>query len=86
VRVGGVSFSSTVIEVGGGSHGVGDGTSRGLGRAGRRDERRRSRSDIDVLSAQVIRYDFVVNGSGSAFTLNYEPDDRSHLTGVGLVE
>jgi hypothetical protein len=43
-------------------------------------------SDIDVLSAQVIRYDFVVNGSGSAFTLNYEPDDRSHLTGVGLVE
>ena len=43
-------------------------------------------SDTDVLSAELICNDFVVNGSGSAFTLNYEPDDRSHLTGVGLVE
>jgi hypothetical protein len=43
-------------------------------------------SDTDVFLARVICYDFVVNGSGSAFTLNYEPDDLFHLTGVGLVE
>lgn len=43
-------------------------------------------SDTDVLSAQVICYDFVVNGSGAAFTINYEPDDLFHLKGVGLVE
>ena len=43
-------------------------------------------SETDVLSAQVICYDFVVNGSGAAFTINYEPDDLFHLKGVGLVE
>ena len=43
-------------------------------------------SDTDVLSAQVICYDFLVNGSGSAFTINYEPDELFHLKGVGLVE
>jgi hypothetical protein len=43
-------------------------------------------SETDVLSAQVICYDFVVNGSGAAFTINYEPDNLFHLQGVGLVE
>jgi len=40
----------------------------------------------DVLSAQVICYDFQVNGSGAAFTINYQPNDLFHLTGVGLVQ
>jgi Putative Flp pilus-assembly TadE/G-like len=43
-------------------------------------------SDTDVLSAQVICYDFVVNGSGAAFTINYDEDLLFHFTGVGLVE
>jgi hypothetical protein len=43
-------------------------------------------SDTDVLSAQVICYDFVVNGSGSAFTIDYDPGNLFHVTGVGLVE
>lgn len=43
-------------------------------------------SDTDVLSAQVICYNFQVNGSGSAFTINYDPDNLFHLKGVGLVE
>ncbi len=43
-------------------------------------------SDTDVLSAQVICYDFVVNGSGAAFTINYDADSLFHLRGVGLVE
>ena len=43
-------------------------------------------SETDVLSAQTICYDFVVNGSGSAFVIDYNPDDLFHLSGVGLVE
>ncbi len=43
-------------------------------------------SETDVLSAQVICYDFQVNGSGAAFTINYNPDDLIHVRGVGLVE
>jgi Putative Flp pilus-assembly TadE/G-like len=43
-------------------------------------------SETDVLSAQVICYDFVVNGSGAAFTINYDADSLFHLRGVGLVE
>lgn len=38
------------------------------------------------VSAQVICYNFQVNGSGSAFTIDYAPDDLFHLKGVGLVE
>ncbi|HLA17260.1 MAG TPA: pilus assembly protein TadG-related protein [Candidatus Limnocylindrales bacterium] len=43
-------------------------------------------SDTDVLSAQVICYDFQVNGSGSAFIIDYEPGELFHVRGVGLVE
>jgi hypothetical protein len=43
-------------------------------------------SDTDTLSAQVICYNFQVNGSGSAFTINYDPDDLFHVRGAGLVE
>lgn len=43
-------------------------------------------SETDVLSAQVICYDFVVNGSGAAFTIDYDPGNLFHLKGVGLVE
>jgi hypothetical protein len=43
-------------------------------------------SDTDVLSAQTICYDFVVNGSGSAFTIDYDEDVLFHVKGVGLVE
>ena len=43
-------------------------------------------SDTDTLSAQVICYNFQVNGSGSAFTIDYNPDNLFHLKGVGLVE
>jgi hypothetical protein len=43
-------------------------------------------SESDVLSAQVICYDFVVNGSGAAFTINYDENLLFHVKGVGLVE
>jgi hypothetical protein len=43
-------------------------------------------SDTDVLSAQVICYDFDVNGSGAAFTISYDEDLLFHVKGVGLVE
>lgn len=43
-------------------------------------------SATDVLSAQVICYNFSVNGSGASFTLDYNPDNLFHLTGVGLVQ
>jgi hypothetical protein len=43
-------------------------------------------SDTDVLSAQVICYDFVVNGSGAAFTIDYDPGSLFHVLGTGLVE
>jgi putative Flp pilus-assembly TadE/G-like protein len=43
-------------------------------------------SDTDSISAQLICFDFQVNGSGAAFTINYRPDDLFHLKGVGLVE
>jgi hypothetical protein len=43
-------------------------------------------SDTDTFSAQVICYNFQVNGSGSSFTIDYDPDKLFHLKGVGLVE
>lgn len=43
-------------------------------------------SDTDSLSAQVICYNFQVNGSGSAFTIDYDPGNLFHLRGTGLVE
>ena len=43
-------------------------------------------SDTDVISAQVICYNFQVNGSGASFTINYQPADLFHLTGIGLVQ
>jgi hypothetical protein len=43
-------------------------------------------SASDVLGTQVICYNFVVNGSGASFTMNYNPDDLFHVRGVGLVE
>lgn len=43
-------------------------------------------SATDVISAQVICYNFEVNGSGASFTLDYDPGSLFHLKGVGLVE
>jgi Flp pilus assembly protein TadG len=43
-------------------------------------------SDSDAIGSQLICFNFQVNGSGSAFTLDYQPDDLFHLKGVGLVE
>jgi hypothetical protein len=43
-------------------------------------------SDSDSIGSQLICYNFALNGSGSAFTLDYVPDDLFHLKGVGLVE
>jgi hypothetical protein len=43
-------------------------------------------SATDVLSAQVICFSFQVNGSGASFTLDYNPDNLFHVTGVGLVQ
>lgn len=43
-------------------------------------------SDSDSIGTQLICFNFQVNGSGSAFTLDYTPDDLFHLKGVGLVE
>jgi hypothetical protein len=43
-------------------------------------------SATDVISAQVICYNFQVNGSGATFTINYQPNDLFHLTGIGLVQ
>jgi hypothetical protein len=42
--------------------------------------------DSDAIGTQMICWNFQVNGSGSAFTLGYVPDDLFHLKGVGLVE
>jgi hypothetical protein len=43
-------------------------------------------SATDVISAQVICYNFQVNGSGASFTIDYNPDNLFHLTGIGLVQ
>lgn len=43
-------------------------------------------SSTDVIGTQVICYNFQVNGSGASFTMNYNPDNLFHVTGVGLVE
>jgi hypothetical protein len=43
-------------------------------------------SETDTLSAQVICYDFTVNGSGAAFTIDYDPGLLFHVRGTGLVE
>jgi hypothetical protein len=42
--------------------------------------------DSDAIGTQVICFNFQVNGSGSAFTLDYSPNDLFHVKGVGLVE
>ncbi len=42
--------------------------------------------DSDAIGTQIICFNFQVNGSGSAFTLGYSPDDLFHLRGTGLVE
>jgi hypothetical protein len=39
-----------------------------------------------AISTQIIAYDFQVNGSGGQLTINYNPDDLFHLSGVGLVQ
>ncbi|HLO36324.1 MAG TPA: pilus assembly protein TadG-related protein [Candidatus Deferrimicrobium sp.] len=38
------------------------------------------------ISAQVICYNFQVNGSGSSFTIDFNPDELFHVKGVGLVQ
>jgi hypothetical protein len=43
-------------------------------------------SNSDSIGTQLICYNFQLNGSGAAFTLNYSPDQLFHLKGVGLVE
>ena len=43
-------------------------------------------SDTDTLSAQVIVYNFQVNGSGASFDIDYDPGDLFHVKGTGLVE
>ena len=43
-------------------------------------------SSTDSISAQVICYSFQVNGSGAAFTIDYNPGSLFHLKGVGLVQ
>jgi hypothetical protein len=43
-------------------------------------------SESSAIGTQLICYNFVLNGSGAAFTLDYSPDDLFHLKGVGLVE
>jgi hypothetical protein len=43
-------------------------------------------SATDVNATQVICYSFQVNGSGASFTMNYNPADLFHVTGVGLVQ
>lgn len=43
-------------------------------------------SATDVLGTQVICYNFQVNGSGASFTMDYNPDNLFHVTGVGLVQ
>jgi hypothetical protein len=43
-------------------------------------------SATDVNGTQVICYSFQVNGSGASFTMNYDPANLFHVTGVGLVQ
>jgi hypothetical protein len=43
-------------------------------------------SATDTISAQVICYNFQVNGSGASFTLDYNPGSLFHVKGVGLVQ
>jgi hypothetical protein len=43
-------------------------------------------NESDGLSAQVICYNFQVNGSGASFTMDYDPGNLFHVTGVGLVQ
>jgi hypothetical protein len=43
-------------------------------------------SATDTISAQVICYNFQVNGSGASFTLDFNPGKLFHLKGVGLVQ
>ena len=44
------------------------------------------RSSTDVNGTQVICYNFQVNGSGASFTMDYNPANLFHVTGVGLVQ
>jgi putative Flp pilus-assembly TadE/G-like protein len=43
-------------------------------------------SSTDTVAAQVICYNFQVNGSGASFTMNYDPGSLFHVKGVGLVQ
>jgi hypothetical protein len=43
-------------------------------------------NESDSISAQVICYSFQVNGNGASVTIDYNPDDLFHLTGIGLVQ
>jgi hypothetical protein len=43
-------------------------------------------SDTDTLAAQIIVYNFQINGSGAAFDIDYNPGDLFHVKGTGLVE
>ena len=43
-------------------------------------------SSSSAIGTQLICFNFQLNGSGAAFTLDYRPDDLFHLKGVGLVE
>lgn len=38
------------------------------------------------VNAQLICWNFQINGSGAGLTLNYNPDDVFHVRGTGLVE
>jgi Flp pilus assembly protein TadG len=43
-------------------------------------------TESDVASAQIICWTFQVNGDSLGLTVNYNPDDLFHFTGVGLVQ
>jgi len=40
----------------------------------------------DTISAQLIVWNFQLNGSGSSLTVNYSPANLFHLSGTGLVQ
>ncbi len=45
-----------------------------------------SNSSGDAVAAQLICYNFVLNGSGAAINIDYNPAGLFHLKGVGLVQ
>jgi hypothetical protein len=40
----------------------------------------------DTIAAQLLVWNFQLNGNGSSLTVNYDPDNLFHVTGVGLVQ